>query len=197
MYITNRDKAMLRFIEQHGSITINQAANIFFTNNNFAYDQARKRLRTMYQNNIIKRFKQDIYAEVQYYFDRPVKAHKSKLIDVYGNLSSIGNIAKFEKELKIECKDKYRKIDGFLELEIESENEIAMYPVIIEVDYTHNTSLQKLKEIYESNYFQEIYDVFPTVLIVKKYDWQEKFTTDLFYYKFLNWDLEELKEVFS
>lgn len=196
MYITKRDREILKFIENNGSITINQAADVFFKDNIYKHDQARKRLRLMYQNKMIKRFKKDIYSEVQYYFNRPLTLHNSKLFDVYGILCTIGKIISFEKEFKIETKDKNRKIDGFIELEIETDTEILTYPVIIEIDYTHNTSLKKLKDIYESNYFQEIYDVFPTVLIIKKYNWQEQFKTDLFYYKFLNWNLEGLKEVF-
>lgn len=196
MYITDRDKQILKFIENYGSITINQAANMFFCNYKYAYDQAKRRLRIMYQNRIVKRFKADIHAEVQYYFNQPQKPHRAKLLDVYTNLNSIGNVTSFKKELRIECQNKIRKIDGFLELEIETDEEVAMYPILIEIDYTHNTSLNKLKEIYYSNYFQDKYDVFPTVLIIKKYSFQEKFSTDLFYCKFLNWELEELKEVF-
>ncbi len=32
MYLTNRDKDILKFIEQYGSITINQCSKIFLVN---------------------------------------------------------------------------------------------------------------------------------------------------------------------
>lgn len=192
VYLSDRDKLILNFIEQYGGITINQAANMFFSKYKYGYDQARRRLRTMYQNKVVKRFKADTNSEVQYYFNKPNSIHKSKLLDVYTTLNNIGNVVEFQRELKIGN----RKIDGFIEFEVEDQECISTYPLIIEVDYTHNTSLEKLKEIYYSNYFQADYDSFPSVLVIKKYEWQDKFKTDLFYYKFINWDLLNLQEVF-
>lgn len=43
--ITERDKEILRWVEENKSMTIDQCSKIFYNGNTYAYDQARKRLR--------------------------------------------------------------------------------------------------------------------------------------------------------
>ena len=62
------------------------------------------------------------------------------------------------------------RIDALLELEYKD----YFYTFIIEIDYTHFTSIKKLDDIYFSGIFQEKYkdmgdNIFPSVIIVRPY----------------------------
>ncbi|GAA0768750.1 hypothetical protein GCM10008908_09460 [Clostridium subterminale] len=197
MYKKDRDNKILKFIEEHGSITINICANLFFNNANNKYDLARKRLRILYKNKYIKRNK-EVGAEVIYYLNRPLKPHNLKLLEVYSRLCTIGNVITFEKEKMVLCPNKKRKIDGFMEIEIDDGEYINTYPVIIEIDYTHNTHIDKIKDVYNSNYFQNQYGFLPSILIVKKNEWDKKLNgyEDITIIN-LNWNLDNIEEVFN
>lgn len=196
MYKKDRDNKILNFIEEYGSITINICANLFFSNANNKYDLARKRLRILYNNKYIKRYK-EVGAEVIYYLNKSLKPHDLKLLEVYSKLSSIGNVVTFEKEKVILCPNK-RKIDGFMEIEVEEGEYINTYPLIVEIDYTHNTHLNKIKDIYNSNYFQDMYGFLPIILIVKRNQWDKKLNgyADIAIIN-LDWSLDNIEEVFN
>lgn len=198
MYQKERDKAIRRFIEEYGGITINICANLFFTNSHQKYQLASKRLRTLYENNYLKRYKKDIYAEVVYYLDKPAKEHVIKLLELYSRLYLIGKVTSFKIHYELKGVEKKRQVDALIDLEIVRDGETYMYPLIIEIDATHNTSLKRMEDIYYSNYFQDMYNgTFPYVLIVKRNTWQTVFSTELFGYKFLNWQMEGLENVFD
>lgn len=195
MYRKNRDNNILKFIEEHGSITINICANLFFNHVNNSYDLARKRLRILYKNKLIKRYKA-VGKEVIYYFNKPLKPHNLKLLEVYSELYKRCNVITFEKEMSLKCPLKQRKIDGFIELEIEDDKYITTIPLIIEIDYTHNTHIDKIKDIYNSNYFQGIYGFMPRVIIIKKNEWDKKLQSnkDMEIIN-IDWNLNCIKEV--
>lgn len=197
MYLKERDKKIRLFVEEYGGITINICANIFFTSSNQKYMLASKRLRILYKNNYLKRYRKDIYSEVVYYLEKPPKDHTVKLLELYSRLYMIGDIIRFEKHCRVRTGGKDRQLDGLIELQIKKDDEAYIFPLIIEIDATHNTSLKRMQEIYESNFFQNEYGVFPYVLIVKRHSWQTVFSTDLFGYKFLNWEMEGLEDVFD
>ncbi|MBY6758614.1 hypothetical protein HYH82_15080 [Clostridium botulinum] len=171
MYLTNRDRDILKFIEQYGSITINQCSKIFFNKCKQNYYQARKRLRTLYNSKYIKRYRKDMRSEAVYYLDKKLSIHDLKVLDIYAEIINLGaEIKCFKKEYTIKCKNKEYRADGL----IECIRDGYFYPILIEVDYTHFTSNKKLLGIYNSNYFQNKYkdldtDIFPTVLIVRPF----------------------------
>lgn len=197
MYKKQRDNEILKFIETHRSITIKICANIFFSHSNNAYDLARKRLRILYKNKLIKRYKA-LGQEVIYYFNKPLKPHAIKLLEVYSELYKRGNVITFKKEMSLKCPLKQRKIDGFIEVEIEDKQYITTIPLIIEIDFTHNTHINKIKDIYNSNYFQEQYGFMPRVVIVKGNEWDKKLISnnDIEIVN-IDWNLENIEEVLS
>lgn len=197
MYKKDRDNEILKFIEEHGSITINICANLFFNNANNSYDLARKRLRILYKNKYIKRHKA-VGSEVIYYLNRPIKPHNLKLLEVYSKFSTMGNVITFEKEKMVICPNKKRKIDAFMEIEVDDGEYINSYPLIVEIDYTHNTHIDKIKDIYNSNYFQSQYGFLPTIIIVKRNEWDKKLNSyDDITIINLNWNLDNIEEVFD
>ncbi|APF26982.1 replication-relaxation family protein [Clostridium sporogenes] len=171
MYLTNRDKEIFKFIEQYGSITINQCSKIFFSKCKQNYYQARKRLKLLSDNKYLKRYRKDMRSEAVYYLDKKLSAHDLKVLDIYAELLHLGaEIKYFEREYIIPTKNKEYRADGL----VECTKDGYFYPILIEVDYTHFTSNKKLLDIYNSNYFQDKYkdldtDIFPTVLILRPF----------------------------
>lgn len=171
MYITARDRKILEYIRNNKSITINQCAKLFYTKNKEPYDQARKRLRILYNNKYIKRYRKDLQSECIYYMNKKLSLHDLKLYDVYAELVVAGaTILEFERKYRVYLtKDKYREIDGLLVFKLDG----YIYFWIIEVDLTHFTTDKKIIDIYNSNHFQEKFkkyapNIFPTVIILKE-----------------------------
>lgn len=199
MILTQRDKNILRFIEEYKSITINQCSKIFFNNCKQAYYQARKRLRQLYDNKYIKRYRADMKSECIYYLTKKLSIHHLKVLDAYAEFIKIGaNIEYFKTEYKVPTKSKYYRLDALIEVTYEE----YFYPLIIEVDYTHFTSQRKLIDIYNSKHFQDKYkelddNIFPTVLIIRPVISDNSITSDLFNIVYLDFTLDGIEQVFE
>lgn len=169
MYLTNRDREIIKFVEEYGSITINQCSKIFFRVNKHAYYQARKRLKQLSNEGYLKRYRKDTKSEVIYYLDKKLSIHDLKVLDVYAELTALGaKIKDFKTEYTIPTGKKEYRADALIEFEHDG----YFYPLMVEVDYTHFTGEKKLTDVYYSNYFQDKYkdldnNIFPTILIVR------------------------------
>lgn len=169
MILTERDKNILRWVEEHKSITINQTSKIFFKHCKESYYQARKRLRLLSNNGYLKRYRADMKSECIYYLDKKLSIHDLKVLDVYAEFISYGaEIRYFKKEYIIDSGSKNYRLDALIEVLYND----YFYPIIIEVDYTHLTGSKKLQDIYNSNHFQVKYknlddNIFPYVVIIR------------------------------
>lgn len=169
MYLTARDKEIIKFVEEYKSITINQCSKIFFKKCKESYYQARKRLKLLSDNKYLQRYRKDMRSKTIYYLDKKLSFHDLKVLDIYAYLITIGaEIRTFKREYVITLDKKEYRADGF----VECTKDGYFYPVIIEIDYTHFTSKKKLTDIYNSRHFQDMYkkldtDVFPTVIIMR------------------------------
>lgn len=164
--ITKRDKQIIKFVEVHGSITINQCAKMFFRNNKEAYDQARKRLRIIYNGDFLKRYRKDIQSEVVYFIDRPLKIHDLKLMDVFAELSQY-EVIMFQKEyeIHIDINTNYR-VDAAAIIKVNG----VYIPIFIEIDYTHFTNIKKIKHLI---YDYELTNKMKLTFIIVKLDQAE------------------------
>ncbi|EGO86294.1 hypothetical protein G8S49_11355 [Clostridium botulinum C] len=174
MYLTKRDKSILKFIEEYGSITINQCSKIFFDKNKEGYQQARKRLKKLSENKFLKRYRKDMHSECIYFLDKKLSLHDLKAFDIYAELIFTGaTIKKFIPKYRIKTlnsKKTYRELDVLAEFIYKD----YFYTLIIEIDYTHFTNKEKLLDIYNSNHFQSKYkhldsNIFPSILILRPY----------------------------
>lgn len=169
MYLTYRDKSILKFIEKYKSITINQCSKIFFKNCKENYYQARKRLKLLSDNKYLQRYRKDMHSETIYYLTKRLSFHDLKVLDIYAYLINLGaEVKKFKREYTIVLENKEYRLDGF----IECIKDGYFYPIIVEIDYTHFTSIRKIFDIYNSRYFQNKYedldyDIFPTIIIMR------------------------------
>jgi hypothetical protein len=141
--ITDRDKSIIKFVEEHGSITINQCAKIFFPGNKEAYDQSWKRLRIICWAGLLKRYRKDPKSEAVYYSDKKLKVHDLKLLDVYGELS-IFDVSRFDNEYKLSTSAGTNYV---VDAAVTIEQNDTQIPLMVEVDYTHYTSKEKIKDI--------------------------------------------------
>ena len=191
--ITKRDKEIIKFAETHGSITINQCALMFFRDNKAAYDQARKRLRIIYDLNLLKRYRKDPRSEAIYFIDKPLKIHDIKLMDVFAELSKY-EVIMFEKECKIEIdKDTNYRVDAYAIIKIDG----RFIPLMIEIDYTHFTNIKKIKQI---TYGYEIDNKVKLTFIIVKLDQMDAdviIIPDKNKYIVLPWNLKGIKNIIS
>lgn len=169
MYLTNRDKEILKFIESYGSLTISQCSKIFFKDCKKNYYQARRRLKMLSDNKYLLRYRHDMRSETVYYMRKKLSLHDLKVLDIYAELIHLGaSIRSFKREYIITLENKNYRVDGF----IECIKNGYFYPILIEVDFTHFTSMKKIMDIYNSKYFQVKYkkldeDIFPSIIIVR------------------------------
>lgn len=140
--ITKRDKEIVKYVETHGSITPKICSKEFFRENKEAYDQARKRLRVLFEEELLRRYRKDIRSEVVYYIDKKLKVHDLKLLEVIAELNEF-EIINFDKERQFNIEDIKYIVDGTVVIK---EDDIAL-PILIEIDYTHYTSLEKIRGI--------------------------------------------------
>lgn len=202
MILTQRDKKILRYIENHKSITINQCSKIFFSKNKEAYYQARKRLSILYKNKYIKKYRYDYKSETIYYIsNKHLSYHDLKVYDIYADLINLEiKIKSFHAKYKIPTPDskmKYREADAFIEVEHLG----YFYPILLEIDMHHFTTKTKLMDIYTSNYFQEKYknlgyNIFPTILILRPYLSEQPLASELFDINIMEFNKYDLKTIF-
>jgi hypothetical protein len=159
--LTPRDKKIIRFMEDINlGLTIEQAALMFFPKK-FAYDYARQRLKKLWSMGATKRYANMYTNELIYYLDKKPSYHNNAILNVYSCFVAAGyKITSFKPEQQW-MDNKYRS-DGLIIAE--NENEIRI--VIIEVDHSSTTNLNKYEELYETGELQRLYGDFPMVLIL-------------------------------
>lgn len=109
--LTDRDKQVLRHIDEYGFITLQQIADLVYNNINTAYDYARRRMKKLMEYNIVKMKKSKMLNINVYYTDNSKSnpsPHRMFLMDYYCKLIKSGaNIEEFDIE-KEWIKGKYR-----------------------------------------------------------------------------------------
>lgn len=136
MKLTNRDIDIINFIEKVKGATIEQIQIMFFP----SYDTAKRRLRTLKENNFLKSAIHPVLNKKIYYIKRLPSYHSLIINHVCILLKD--KIYKVQKEFKI---DKY-KVDALLVLKNKT-------IVIIEVDIFNRTSKEKylnIKKVMDS-----------------------------------------------
>jgi hypothetical protein len=156
--ITKKDKQILDFIEQRGSISINQCAQMFYPYR-FGYDYARLKLKKLKGMELLKVTHDPILNEHLYYINKAPSPHNNAILNFYTNLIAFKlPVRIFEREKAF--KDINIRADGFCVWEGQYGAQIA----IIEVDLYHNTNILK----YENNkdWFIEQYGDMPYLVIL-------------------------------
>lgn len=159
--ITKRDKEIIKFVEKYNSITINQCAKVFFPRNKEAYDQARKRLRAIHSEGLLKRYRKDPKSQTVYYLDKRLRTHDLKLLDAVAEFYTFP-ILKVKREIQVEINsDTKYVIDALIGIGKENMGK----PIILEIDYTHYTSNEKIRNLI--NYYENQKARSYTFIVVK------------------------------
>lgn len=163
--LMQRDKDVLRFLEDNKAISIRQATKIFFKN----YGSARRRLADLEKMDLLKSYENIITNEKIYYVENKISAHDLLILDFYAELVNQGaTIKEFKKQPRY-LKDMIRA-DGFFEF-IYKNN---LYYIILEVDlthYTNNSKMQLYEKLFKDGDLQkECRGVFPSIVIMKEKD---------------------------
>lgn len=185
--LTKRDNSILEFVDQHGGITINQAAKLFFNNAKYKEDLSRKRLKKLADNNYLKFENNWSTNQRVYYLKKKPSSHSIMLLNFYVELLHYGSdILEFQKEYKI---DNICRPDGFIIFSYGGKGKIAF----IEIDMQHKTNLEKYKKLFDTSLFQNEYGTFPQIIIISSTK-EYKIEGYPFSIKILDYKLTNLKE---
>lgn len=168
MRINQNTKDILSFIEKYGFITAKFCSRIIYKNCKQSYNLASRKLLKMEQSKLLQRYLDSSNEYIYQINKKHITAHKYYLIDFYSRLyERVDSVELFEVERSWEISKK--RNDGF----IIYKNRDSFYSLLIEIDYSHFTSKEKLNSLYESKevqkYFNDNYsvqDYFPTVVVV-------------------------------
>lgn len=157
-----RDKNVLKFIEDNGSITIYQTYYMFFNESRYGYDLARKRLKKLREMGFLKCYPNKVTNELVYFSDKkPLNTHDVYIFNFYATLKYYNcDIIQFKKEKQ--WLDGKIRSDGFFIFKF---NNIAR-AVICEIDLSHNTNPQKYEDLFATGELQKKYNGFPLIAIV-------------------------------
>lgn len=160
--LTTRDRKILSWIQDYGAITINQAKTFFFKG---SYDNARRRLRGLEQQEILNSYTLKETKEKVYYVDRKISTHDIYVLDYIKKLKELDcNV------VDITIKPRYLNNslipDAFVKFIYKND----LYITFLEVDYKHATEYLKFKSLYERLYrekdnYEEFQGTFPIVIV--------------------------------
>lgn len=161
--LMQRDREILRFVEEHGSITINQCSRMFYSNTNHSYDLARKRLKKIFEMCDELKEGTNIYTKEKiYFYNKKPSPHNVYILDFYSHLIQYNvKVLEYKREPQW-MGGKYRS-DAFFKIR-DINGKIRI--LCLEVDFTSNTRMEKYVDIFNSNEIQNIYGGFPMIVIM-------------------------------
>lgn len=165
--ITQRDREIIDFIDKIGFATIKHISNMYFTNNRYGYDSARKRLKKINETGeYIKCFKNMETNELVYVpYDSKLKRvsmHNIKVLDYLCNLKVLGCHI---KETELEPVFDTIKPDAYVSFEFDG----YLYCQLIEVQMRHDyVDIKRFKkdEVIKS-IFEKTKDICPRIIIIQ------------------------------
>lgn len=189
--LTRRDKDILIYLENHKAITVKQAQTIFFEGN---YEGCRRRLNELLDMKVLKSYISKLTNQKVFYIDKKVSDHDLLVLEVHCRLIKEGcKIRKFRKS------DRYLndliRPDAFIEFEYNNN----LFFVLLEVDHTHYTGIDKFK-MYEKLYREEelqkeCYGTFPILIIMRATNNDIRYSSKLFDVIYLDFTLDKLNDL--
>lgn len=188
--LTKRDKEILLWIQEYDILTINQAKNLFF---NGIYDNARRRLRVLEQQEILNSYICKDSKEKVYYTNKKRTQHDIYIVDFIAKLISLGcNILEFN------LKPHYLNGDLIPDAFIKFSRGDDLYLAFLEVDYKHATELLKFKSLYERLYrerneHEEFLNTFP-IVVVSNFKTTVRYISSNFYCLYTDFQFSNLQD---
>lgn len=159
--ITDKDLKIIQFVNDYGSITIEQAYRLFFSNATYGKDIARKRLKKLNEIGMLHKttLKQGLTNEIIYYKDRPVSTHKLILLNLLAALKFYG--AKIN-DFKIEYKVGNIRPDAFISFDYKDYTVFAFVEVVL----THQVNYKNYEELKQTGELQKTLGTFPLLVVI-------------------------------
>lgn len=156
--ITKRDRTVIEWLEKFGVAKTDTIAEIFYPN----IKVARRRLKAIYDANLLKREREHFTSQYYYYTKKPQQLyHKILLTDFYKDLNKKVNIKLFENEYV--CED--IRADGLVAYEINNETYIAFVEIQIS---NQPLDIAKYDRLYRSGKYKLHFKTnnFPLVIAI-------------------------------
>lgn len=148
--LTNRDKQILKFIEDNRAISIQQANNIFFKN----YKSCSRRMKQLEDLKIIKSYKNLYNNQKVFYTEKKISEHDLFILDFYSWIyANDGEVLEFKKEPRYFSNN--LRPDALFKFKIPYCGEEYTVFALLEVDYTHYKEISDLK-LYEKLFKDEV-----------------------------------------
>lgn len=192
--ITERDRDIINFIYDIGYASINHIADMFFPNQNYNYDLARKRLKKIKENsNYLKCIRNyDTNQLVYLPYESKLKnitKHKTVALNYLCGLKKLGCVMQ-----KIELEKSFNNIipDIFISFEFNG----YRYYQLVEVQLRHDfVDINRFDNVMD-NILQETNNIVPNVVIIqntgKDYSKENKTPMDIIQ---LNLKLDDIAKV--
>lgn len=163
----DRDKKILSHISKYDGITIKQCYYLFFSDSNFGYDLARKRLNLMVKDGFVKVFKDKGTNENVYYTDKKMKYREIIAMTFYAKLVYSGvNVTLFIRNYTLY--DGKFSCDAFCTYEVDGKESYMFVEVILNYNEYNFT---KYEWLYETQAFQQLYKgQFPRLIVIENID---------------------------
>ena len=162
--LMQRDKLILKHIEQYRGITIKQAQYLFF---NKSYENARRRLSDLENKmGLVKSYKSNYSKEKVFILDKKISDHDLITLDYLKFLA-----ANDCEIVEVKMQPKYLKVIIRADAFVIFKKDGYKYFTILEVDYTHYTENTKF-QLYEKLYRDKELEVkcegtFPILIVAR------------------------------
>ena len=195
---TQKVRNILNFIDKYGFITSKICANLFYKDNKYKLDMARRTLNKLVNNKDIISNTSCFGKELIYQFNKNiVSEHRYALLNLYSEINCIVNNIEYFK-LEEQWLEGKRKSDAHIIISNIINGDEVFKSYLIEYDKYHKTDIKKYEEIYNSNEVQqwylnryEINNYFPIVMIVN-YSGKVNQNSDNFNIIALDYDFTDL-----
>lgn len=189
--IKSRDRDILDFLAKYKAISIKQASRLFFNGIKYSYTTARKRLKKLEEMEVIESYINKETDEKIYCLGEKLSTHNLYVLEVYSLLIENGcEILEFQTQ-PMYLKKQIRP-DAFIKFKYDD----LIYLILLEVDFTHFTSLCKFQTyemLYRCGELQKQYGAFPLIVVVADNPIQyESNNFDTIYLKFKDIDISRI-----
>lgn len=171
---TKKVRDILNFIDKYGFITTRICSNLFFKDNKYKIDLARRVLTRLVNNGDIVSNK-DVYGkELIYQFKKStVSDHRYALLNLYSEINCLVHSIEYFK-LEETWRESNKRSDAHIIITNNINNELQFKSFLIEYDKFHKTNPNdKYNDIYNSNEVQDWYkgkynvdNYFPDIIII-------------------------------
>ena len=165
---TPKVRAILNHIDTYGFITNKQCAMIYYKGGKQSYIQAQTKMKTLYDNEVVKRTEYKLNKEYIYSIEgKQVSDHAMYVMNLYAYLYNKFDVLYFKPEASWNCK---KRNDAHIIIQKENGDTMG---ILCEVDLFHKTGKEKLDIMYKCGEIQNWYKVnygiegyYPSILIV-------------------------------